>query len=136
MMVRGIGVDVCEIARLEKMTPESRFVERFFSEEEQAYLMDRGTGFAQSVAGMYAAKEAFAKALGSGVRGFELKEVEVLHSPEGQPYYSISGKALEAQRARRIERVFLSIAHDAGIATAFAVGQGPEDWQVREDRAE
>ena len=129
MMIRGIGVDLCEISRMDSMNIDSRFVERFFSEEERAYLRNRGTGFRQSLAGMYAAKEAFAKTLGSGVRGFELKEVEVLHSAEGQPYYSISGSALKAQQERRIERVFLSISHDAGIAVAFAVGwgKGPDE---------
>ena len=126
MMIRGIGVDVCEISRMDNMTVESRFVERYFSEDEKGYLMDKGVSFRQTLAGMYAAKEAFAKTLGSGVRGFELKEVEILHSVEGQPYYSISGSALEAQKERKIERVFLSISHEAGIAVAFAVGCGKE----------
>ena len=126
MMIRGVGVDLCEISRLEKTDLDSRFVERFFSDEERAYLTDRVGSLSETLAGMYAAKEAFSKALGTGVRGFELKEVEVLHSPEGQPYYSISGKALEAQKARRIERMLLSISHDGGMAIAFAVGQGPE----------
>lgn len=126
MMIRGIGVDVCEISRMDNMNVDSRFVERYFSEDEKAYLMDKGVSFRQTLAGMYAAKEAFAKTLGSGVRGFELKEVEVLHSVEGQPYYGISGSALEAQKERKIERVFLSISHEAGIAVAFAVGWGHE----------
>ena len=126
MMIRGIGVDVCEISRMDNMNVDSRFVERNFSEDEKAYLMDKGVSFRQTLAGMYAAKEAFAKTLGSGVRGFELKEVEVLHSVEGQPYYGISGSALEAQKERKIERVFLSISHEAGIAVAFAVGWGHE----------
>ena len=126
MMIRGIGVDVCEVSRMEKMNLESRFVERYFSEEERAYLTDKGVSFPQTLAGMYAAKEAFAKTLGSGVRGFELNEIEVLHSVEGQPYYGVSGKALEAQKERKIERVFLSISHEAGIAVAFAVGWGQD----------
>ena len=126
MMIRGIGVDICQVSRMESITLESSFAQRFFSQEEREYLTDKMTSLAQSVAGMYAAKEAFSKALGSGVRGFELREVEVLHSPDGQPYYSISGKALEAQHARGIERLLLSISHDGGLAVAFAVGQGPE----------
>lgn len=126
MMIRGIGVDLCEIARMEKFTADSRFVQRFFSEEEREYLLDRGTSLAQTLAGMYAAKEAFSKALGTGVSGFELNEVEVLHSPEGQPYYAVSGKALVAQEERGIARMLLSISHDGGMAIAFAVGQGPE----------
>ncbi|MBO4873432.1 MAG: holo-ACP synthase [Lachnospiraceae bacterium] len=126
MVIRGIGVDVCRISRMNKMTLESRFVERFFSEEERSYLAGKGVGFRQSLAGLYAAKEAFAKALGSGVRGFELKEVEILHTAEGQPYYRVSGAALAVQQERKIEQVFLSISHDAGIAAAFAVAWGSQ----------
>ena len=136
MMIRGIGVDLCEISRMDKIELSSRVLERFFSEEERAYLTDRVGGLSETIAGMYAAKEAFSKALGTGVRGFELKEVEVLHSPEGQPYYIISGKALEAQKQRRIDRMFLSISHDGGMAIAFAVGQGPEDWQLEQSKTD
>ena len=122
MMIRGIGVDLCEISRMDKIELSSRFLERFFSEEERAYLTDRVGGLSET--------------LGTGVRGFELKEVEVLHSPEGQPYYIISGKALEAQKQRRIDRMFLSISHDGGMAIAFAVGQGPEDWQLEQSKTD
>ena len=118
-MIRGIGVDICQVSRMESISLDSSFAKRFFSLEEQEYLQDKGISFTQSLAGMYAAKEAFAKALGSGVRAFALQEVEVLHSPDGQPYYSISGKALEAQKSRGIERMSLSI----------SVGQGPEKIQ-------
>ena len=122
-MIRGIGVDICQISRMQKMSPESRFVSRYFSEAEREYLAKKGAGWAQSLAGMYAAKEAFGKVLGSGIRKFELKEVEVLHGAEGQPYYRLSGKALQALKDRGMREVLLSVSHDGGIAIAFAAGQ-------------
>lgn len=122
-MICGIGVDICQVSRLESFPLEGRFARRFFSREELAYLESKGSARAQSMAGLYAAKEAFSKVLGSGVRGFELKEVEVIHTPEGRPCYRISGKALEAMKQRGIEEVLLSISHDAGVAAAFALGQ-------------
>lgn len=125
MGILGIGVDICEISRMESFSLERRFAERFFSEAERAYLQGKKAGRPQSMAGMYAAKEAFSKVLGSGFQGFELKEVEVLHDPAGKPYYRISGKAREAMEERGIYTLHLSISHDGGMAVAFAVGEGP-----------
>ncbi len=125
MGILGIGVDICQVSRMEAFSSDSRFAERFFSDAEREYLQGKKAGLAQSMAGMYAAKEAFSKVLGSGVRGFELKEVEVLHNPAGQPYYRISGKARKAMEKQGIVSLHLSISHDGGMAVAFAVGEGP-----------
>lgn len=124
MTIRGVGVDMCQLERLKNMTLQSRFVTRFFSEAEQAYLAGKGRGFIQSLAAMYAAKEAFAKALGTGFRYFELRDVQVLHTPEGQPYYEAEGKALEVMKERKIHEIHLSITHEAGLALAFALAWG------------
>ena len=125
MGILGIGVDICDVSRMKSFSLESRFIERFFSDAEREYLQGKKAGLAQSMAGMYAAKEAFSKVLGSGVRGFELKEVEVLHNPAGQPYYRISGKARKVMEKQGIVSLHLSISHDGGMAVAFAVGEGP-----------
>ena len=106
--------------------PDSSFALRFFSDEERAYLREKGAGLAQTMAGMYAAKEAFAKAVGTGVRGFSLREVEVLHRPGGQPYYRISGEALRIMHSGGMDEMLLSISHDGGLAIAFAAGRGPD----------
>ena len=124
MGILGIGVDICDVSRMKSFSLESRFTEHFFSDAEREYLQGKKAGLAQSMAGMYAAKEAFSKVLGSGVRGFELKEVEILHGSAGQPYYLVTGKALAALQARGIEEVHLSISHDGDMAVAFAVGEG------------
>ena len=122
-MILGIGTDLCEIARLEKQS--AHFKERVFSEEERAYAASRGKGEAASLAAMFAAKEAFSKALGTGVRGFSLQEVCVAHDAFGAPFYKLSGKAEEIAEEKGIARLFLSLSHEAGLAVAICLAEGP-----------
>ena len=73
---------------------------------------------AEHLAGAFAAKEAFAKALGTGIRGFSLCEVEVLHDTLGAPYFALSGKAAALAEARALEFT-LSITHTGTLAAAM-----------------
>ena len=116
-MIRGIGLDLCGIARMEKTAEDERFLSRFFTEREAAYIRSRGGGKAQTLAGMFAAQEALAKALGTGL-SFELREAEVLHDEAGAPYYAFSG---DLARRTEGERFLLSISHDGGVAGAVCV---------------
>ena len=116
-MIQGIGLDLCEIARMEKLLEDDRFLNRFFTEEEIGYIRSRGRGAAQTMAGIYAAKEAFSKALGTGI-AFELKEVSVTHDKAGMPEYCLSGKAEELGGG---DRFLLSITHDGGTAAAVCI---------------
>ena len=116
-MCKGLGLDVCEIARMEKMLKDDRFLSRFFTEAESAYIRSRGAGAASSLAGHFAAREALGKALGGGI-DFDLKEAEICHAESGAPFYRVSGKLKE-----RIgdSRLFLSISHDGGVAAAVCI---------------
>ena len=115
--IYGIGTDIVEISRMEKYADDSRFLNRFFTEEEAAYIHSRNKGAAQTMAGIYAAKEAAVKAMGTGII-FDLKEIGVTHDGHGKPEYQISGKASDYLAGRRIH---LSISHDGGISVAFCV---------------
>ncbi len=119
-MIAGVGVDLCGIARMEKHAADERFLRRFFSEEERAYIAGKGASAAQSLAGIFAAKEALTKALGTGIVG-SLADICVLHDDHGAPYYELRGDYLRLAGERGIVRVHLSISHDGGIAAAFAV---------------
>ncbi len=123
-MIVGVGIDLCDLSRMRDMLARPRFLARFFSEDERAYIASRGASSAQSAAGIYAAKEAFAKALGTGVAGFELREVSVVHNDLGAPIYALTGGALAAANARGIARIHLSVTHDGGVAAAVAVAEG------------
>ena len=116
-MILGIGLDLCEISRMENKLADGRFLARFFTDGEAAYIRSRGAAAAQTMAGLFAAREALGKALGGGI-DFDLKESEIVHDPQGRPSYRLAGKL--AERASG-ERFFLSITHDGGVAAAVCI---------------
>lgn len=116
-MCTGVGLDLCEISRMEKLKEDGRFLARFFTEAEGAYILGGGKAAAQRMAGIFAAKEAFGKSLGTGL-AFDLREVEVAHTESGQPFYVLHGKAGEMGGGSSF---LLSISHDGGIAGAVCV---------------
>ena len=116
-VIRGVGLDLCEIARMEKQAENERFMNRFFTDREIAFIQSKGKNKAQTLAGIFAAKEALAKALGTGI-AFELKEISIFHDEAGMPGYSLSGKA---EKLGAGDRFWLSISHDGGIAAAVCV---------------
>ena len=116
-MIAGIGLDLCEISRMEKNIRDERFLKRFFSEDEAQYIRSKGVSAAQTMAGIFAAKEAFGKALGTGL-DFDLREAEILHDENGCPCYHLNG-ALKERTAG--DRFLLTITHDGGMAAAVCI---------------
>lgn len=116
-MIRGVGLDLCEIARMEKTLADERFLARYFTEAERDYILGRGRGAAQSLAGCYAAKEAVVKAMGCGIV-FALTDIEIWHDEQGTPGVRLYG---EARRRAPDGTWFLSITHEADMAAAVAV---------------
>ena len=114
-MCKGLGLDLCEITRMDKLLKDGRFLSRYFT--EASYVRSRGAGAAASLAGLFAAKEALGKALGCGI-GFELREAEIRHSETGAPYYRLSGSLKERVGDARL---LLSVTHDGGVAAAVCV---------------
>lgn len=112
----GIGVDVVDLARFAASldrTPELR--DRLFTDAEAALPIE-------SLAGRFAAKEAFLKAMG-GPEGVAWQDIEVVRGESGAPSFNLAGRA--ADRARELELVglHLTIAHDGPVATAFVVAE-------------
>jgi holo-[acyl-carrier protein] synthase len=101
-MILGIGQDKCDIRRIEKTLGRfgSRFTERVFTDVERA-LADRRKQSAATYAKRFAAKEACAKALGTGVprRGVHWKHLGVVNLPTGQPTFALTGGAAERLKA-------------------------------------
>ena len=116
-MTLANGVDAVEIPRIAKAIARPGFVERFFSPEEGEYFRSRKMA-PQTVAGHFAAKEAFSKAMGTGLSGFDLREAAVIHDQLGRPEYRLSGRAAKLAEGWRLT---LSITHTADTAIAFAV---------------
>lgn len=124
-MIIGIGVDVVEIERFEGWKGTS-MLERFFHPDELLYInkVDINKSkkvFLERVAVRFAAKEAFGKALGTGLKGITLKNICVVNEKNGQPVLKLYGDALQAFIKTGADTIHLSLSHDGGIGTAFAV---------------
>lgn len=120
--VLGIGVDLCEIARIERAMQRPRFLKRICTEGERAYLSARGKGEVQSAAAMFAAKEAVAKALGTGFTGgISFEQIEVTHGSGGAPGIVLHGAAKARMQHMGASRVLISLSHEGNMAAAFAM---------------
>ena len=119
--MKGIGMDLCAVERIEKAMSE-RFLSRYYTRQERDYIASRGAMGAQSAAAMFAAKEAFLKAVGTGIgAGLELCDVGVSHGELGAPAYELASRALEKLHQLGAQRAFLSLTHENGMAAAVCV---------------
>jgi holo-[acyl-carrier protein] synthase len=119
-MVKGIGVDIIEIARIRKNIEEAGegFVNKIFTPREIAYCSARHNAY-QHYAARFAAKEAVSKALSTGWAGeFRWKDVEVMNDPSGQPRIGFSGKLGEDLEGISI---FVSLSHSESHVVAMVV---------------
>ena len=119
----SVGIDSIEICRIEKAMKNPRFCRRVFGEAEYSLLAMRGFS-AQSAAASFCAKEAFSKALGTGIRGF-LSEVELLRDDVGAPFLQLSGNALKIARERGL-RFSVSVTHTRELATVIVIAEKEE----------
>jgi len=121
--MKGLGIDLCEISRIEQaIARNDRFLQRWYTQEEQDYILKRGQAGAQSAAAMFAAKEAFLKAVGTGIsRGIALTEIAVAHDELGAPKYVLTGAALHKMQELGAQRAWLSLSHEGGMAAAVCV---------------
>jgi holo-[acyl-carrier protein] synthase len=126
-MILGIGSDLCDIRRIEHSISRfgDRFTHRVFTEGERA-RSDRRAARAASYARRFAAKEACAKALGTGIRGGVFwRDMEVVNRPSGQPVMRMSGGALDRLGAMTPPGheavVHVSLSDDPPLAQAFVV---------------
>ena len=120
----GIGTDLIKISRFVQMTPQ--FMARVFTDGERDYLRGKtGEGLASSAAGLFAAKEAVAKALGTGFRGFWPCDVEIWHDGHGAPRVRLHGNAAKIAKklTKKRPHIHVSISHTNDDAVAFAVIQ-------------
>ncbi len=119
-MILGIGCDLCRVERIAAALQNERFAMRVYTDAERARLENLcPERRAERAAGLFAAKEAVAKALGTGFSGFGFADVEILARPGGAPQAILHGAA--RSRLPAGARAHVSISHDAGIAQAFAV---------------
>jgi len=123
-MILGIGVDVVHVGRMRHWESVPGLVERFFHPEEVADARRRGAGESLSLAARFAAKEAFGKALGTGLAGIHLGDIQVVNDKNGRPDIVLHGSALARLGFVGGTRVHVSLTHERDNAIAIAIIEG------------
>lgn len=124
----GSGIDLAEIARIRLAVNRygQRFLDRVYLAGEQAYCM-RKRNAAESFAARFAAKEAAAKALGTGIaHGVGWLEIEVTREPGGRPAIRFHGRAAQIAVRMGVVRAHLSLTHTSELAAASVVLEGEQ----------
>ncbi len=119
MAVLKSGVDLIEVDRLEKAIERhgERFLKRIFTEKELAQLKDN----LPSLAARWAAKEAVAKALATGIGDVSWQDIEILRGPSREPILNLYGAAQRLADERGIRNWSVSLSHTQGHALAMVV---------------
>ena len=117
-----VGIDVLDVVRMEKFVQNEHFLEKYFTPYEMNYV-SQNNRLTQSLAGLFAAKEAFLKALGIGIGGgINLNEIEINHSDNGKPILKIvSPKAQIMLTTMGVEEIEISISHTDEYCTAICI---------------
>jgi len=122
MPIIGIGIDLVDVKRIEDAVKKRKhFLERIYTQEE-IKMNPRGEFRFQELAGRFAAKEAFFKAIKSGWRrGVTFSDVIVLNEPSGAPYIKLNGRAKEIAQSLGVNKIFVSISHTEDLATGIVI---------------
>lgn len=125
MAIRGLGTDLARIERFRKfLAPDNGVLLRVFTESERAYCLTKRDP-APHLAARFAAKEAFLKALGTGLRdGLAWQQVEVERDELGCPYLRLTGRAAEYLLKRKAHTTHLNYSHDGDYAVATVILEG------------
>ena len=120
-MIVGIGNDIIEIERVEKAISKEGFIAKVYTQREIENIVKRGNR-TETYAGIFSAKEAISKAIGTGVREFALTDLEILNDDLGKPYVIISDKLNKIiQRKKENYQIEIAISHSKKYATAMAI---------------
>jgi phosphopantetheine--protein transferase-like protein len=114
-----IGIDIQEVERMETFIETPDRMERMFSRKELDYISRKGNAI-ETITGMFCAKEAFFKAVGSGINISQLTGVEIGHQASGAPYYILSPEIIK-QHSLSTANINLSISHTKNVAIAVCV---------------
>ena len=121
-MIYGIGTDIIEISRIEKAIQKKSFIQNIFTKNEIQYFYDKGS-HTETLSTTFCAKEATAKAIGTGFRGFSPIDIEVIHNENNKPFINISSKLQCILKQMDIlnYQFHVSLSHCQTYATAFVI---------------
>ena len=121
-MIFGIGNDIIEIKRIKEAISNERFLKRYFTENEINYFSKK-KNIEETVAGIFCAKEAVVKAIGTGFYGFQSCDIEILHFDNGKPYLKLHNNAINICNEKNINNIHISISHCNNYAQAIAIAE-------------
>jgi holo-[acyl-carrier protein] synthase len=121
-LIAGIGIDIIEVARVDKLSrKDDKFVKKIFTQTEIDYCRKFKNG-SQNFAGRFAVKEAFSKAMGTGLsNGLKFNEIETVNDQLGKPEIVLYGRTKEIFNERNLRFSHVSIAHLKEYATAVVI---------------
>ncbi len=120
-MIFGNGIDICQVSRFRKWIIDGNLIERYFNENEFSKKTD-GDLTDRQLSARFAAKEAFSKALGTGLVGFELKDVYVQKEESGKPYLVLENSARKIFDEKCPGgKIHLSLSHESEYAIASVI---------------
>jgi phosphopantetheine--protein transferase-like protein len=122
IMIKGTGIDITEIERIKNNLNSQSFLYKIYSNRELEYLESRKFN-PQTAAGMFAAKEAVAKCLGTGFSNFGPCHIEILKDEMGKPTVNLTGNALKKALELNITIIHISISHTKDYAVAQCVAE-------------
>lgn len=122
-MILGIGVDIIKTYRFLRWEKDRKLSTRFFAIDELDYIYSREKLAYLSFASHFAAKEAYGKAMGVGLKGMRLKDISV-HFFEGRPLLRLENNAKAIFEASGAKAVHLSLSHEKECAIAFVIIEG------------
>jgi len=123
-MITGIGIDIIEVKRMERWLDKTDLLNRYFHPQEITLAHSRKNSAAQTLAARFAAKEAFGKALGTGLAGIELKDIIVINDEKGKPDIKLTGTAENEFEKSGSNKVHISLTHEKNNAVAMIVLEG------------
>lgn len=120
-MIIGTGIDIVQVCRFKPWVQNPNLACRFFHEKELSVLQRGGDYAVQSLAVRFAAKEAFGKALGSGLRGLALKDICVVSDKYGKPELKLYDSAQILLQNSGADVVHLTMSHEMDYAVACVI---------------
>lgn len=120
-MIIGIGTDITQTKRIKKAMLCKKFLNKYFTQKEIDFFKLRKNKIYEAVASNFAVKEAFAKAVGTGFRGFCMKDIEVLRDELGKPFINLYSNAEKLKESLAINEIFVTISNVSEFAVANVV---------------
>ena len=121
-MIIGIGIDLIAVERIQKASNKEGFLERYFTDQELR-LFKKHHMNPQKIAGNFCVKESVVKMFGTGFKGIQLIDIEVLRDDLGKPHVILHQEALIMQNNLKIDSIHVSISNTKDYVTAVAIGE-------------